>query len=249
MGKVGFNLELFPGDLFGKSWLLDGRAGIFPRQANGPMMADADGEQIAAPLGEGKMLVVAPESDKQRLTVNSDSGTLTLLDGRGNLNNAWFIVRELVRRVATSGAIEWTVTPNIIPGWKYTPVLQVSQLGYHTRQPKRVVIEQDPSDTATGPVRLYRLTSTGRQQIKTGRPVTWGRFLRYAYLTWEFSDVETPGMYQIAYRNELSQPFKSFSTGMPGNRRSNTSCRSRCVTCGWRKNTGCGMGSIMSTTP
>jgi endoglucanase len=208
VGKVGFNLELFPGDLFGKSWLLDGHSGIFPRQADGPMTADAGGEQIAAPLGEGKMLVVAPESDLQRLTINTNSGMLTLLDGRGNLNNAWFIVRELVPAGVTSSAIEWTVTPNVIPGWKYKPVLQVSQLGYHTRQPKQVVIEQDPSDTATGTVHLYRLTPSGRQEVKTGTPSNWGRFLRYAYLTWDFSDVATPAMYQIAYRNELSQPFK-----------------------------------------
>lgn len=35
-GKVGFNMELFPGALFGKSWLMDGQSGIFPQQPNGP---------------------------------------------------------------------------------------------------------------------------------------------------------------------------------------------------------------------
>jgi endoglucanase len=110
VGKVGFNLELFPGDLFGKSWLLDGHSGIFPRQADGPIIVDADGEEIAAPLASGKTLVVAPESGKQRLAIKSNSGALTLLDGRGNLNNAWFIVRELVPAAAISKAIEWIVS-------------------------------------------------------------------------------------------------------------------------------------------
>jgi hypothetical protein len=208
VGKVGFNFELFPGDLFGKSWLLDGHSGIFPRQADGPMAADADGEQIAAPLGQGKTLVVAPESDTQRLTISSDTGTLTLLDGRGNLNNGWFIVRDLVPANATRGAIQWTVTPHVIPGWKYQPVLQVSQLGYHTRQPKQLVIEQDPADRGTEIVHLYRLTPEGPQEVKRGTPAEWGRFLRYGYRTWDFSDVTTPGMYQIAYRAQRSQPFK-----------------------------------------
>ncbi len=36
LGKVGFNFELFPGDLFGKPWIMDSKAGIFPRQPNGP---------------------------------------------------------------------------------------------------------------------------------------------------------------------------------------------------------------------
>ena len=55
-------------------------------------------------------------------------------------------MRELIPAGATGNAIEWTVTPNVIPGWKYKPVLQVNQLGYHPRQPKRSVIEQDPAD-------------------------------------------------------------------------------------------------------
>ena len=36
VGKVGFNLELFPGFLFGKAFRLGDRFGTFPRQANGP---------------------------------------------------------------------------------------------------------------------------------------------------------------------------------------------------------------------
>ena len=36
LGKINFNLELFPGELFGKPWLMDDYSGIFPHQANGP---------------------------------------------------------------------------------------------------------------------------------------------------------------------------------------------------------------------
>src|SRR5660397_227923 len=36
--KVGFNMELFPGALFGKTWMIDDQSGIFPRQVNGPGM-------------------------------------------------------------------------------------------------------------------------------------------------------------------------------------------------------------------
>ena len=36
VGKVGFNLELFPGILFGKSYEIGGQFGAFPRQPNGP---------------------------------------------------------------------------------------------------------------------------------------------------------------------------------------------------------------------
>lgn len=37
-GKLRFNMELFPGILFGKSWIMDEETGIFPRQCMAPTM-------------------------------------------------------------------------------------------------------------------------------------------------------------------------------------------------------------------
>lgn len=37
IGKAGFNLEFFPGDLFGRPWLMDETGGIFPQQPNAPL--------------------------------------------------------------------------------------------------------------------------------------------------------------------------------------------------------------------
>ena len=139
-GRVGFNLELFPTDLFGKSWLMDGATGIFPRQANGPFKDD-HGQLIAAPLAAGRSLVVAPENPLQRLRIESRSGRLELLDGRGNMSNGWYVVREITRPGATEDAVSWVITPNVDPDWRYAPVVQVSQVGYRPGQAKTVVIE------------------------------------------------------------------------------------------------------------
>jgi endoglucanase len=38
VGKMCFNLELFPGALFGKPWIMDDKHGIFPEQPNGPVL-------------------------------------------------------------------------------------------------------------------------------------------------------------------------------------------------------------------
>lgn len=38
LGKAGFNLEFFPGQLFGKPWLMDGQSGIYPQQPNTPLL-------------------------------------------------------------------------------------------------------------------------------------------------------------------------------------------------------------------
>ena len=38
LGKVGFNLEFFPGELFGKPWIMDNQSGIYPQQPNTPLL-------------------------------------------------------------------------------------------------------------------------------------------------------------------------------------------------------------------
>src|SRR5271169_6841277 len=48
--RVGFNLELFPGQLFGEHYFMDGKPGFFPRQADGPMQTDTGGDPGIKPL-------------------------------------------------------------------------------------------------------------------------------------------------------------------------------------------------------
>ena len=154
VGKAGFNLELFPTHLFGKSWILDDTSGIFPRQPSGPIerlggaavpeprnrqangpVQSLNGQPLAAPLATGKTLTVAPEEDLQRLRIESLDGTLELIDGRSAHNNGWFIVRQPIPAGATKNAIEWVVDANTVENWTYKPVIQVSQVGYAPAQP------------------------------------------------------------------------------------------------------------------
>ena len=206
-GKVGFNLELFPGDLFGKTYLMDETTGIFPTQPNGPMIYH-NKEPLTKPLASGSVLVIAPENDLQRMTIKSKEQYLELWDDRTNHNNGWFIVRSIIPDGATKMAIEWTVTPNTLPGWHYEPVVQVSQVGYHTKQKKIAILELDKKDKPVGEFKLYSLGKDGRKLIKTGTPEFWGKFLRYNYATLDFSDISAPGMYQLSYGTNMTHPFK-----------------------------------------
>jgi hypothetical protein len=212
IGKVGFNFELFPGHLFGKSWLMldeneNETGGIFPVQANGPI-EDVHGEWLNTPLATGKKLIVAPAQDMQRLSIETSSGELQLLDGRSNHNNGWYIVRSLVPAGAVKGVVEWTITPNTVEGWQRKPIIQVSQLGYAADQPKRIIIEQDKHDEIAGELHLFRLGANGRTKVLSKAVEPWGKFLRYRYFSWDFSDIETPGMYIAEYRGEVSHAFK-----------------------------------------
>ena len=158
IGRVGFNMELFPGNLFGKSWYLDRQSGIFTQHLNGPQVKDRQGDFQVVPLASGKKLTIAPEKASQRMTIESiNGGDVQLLDGRAHHYNGWYVVRSLVKAGATKNAVEWLVTPNVIPGWKYSPVVQISQVGYHPDQQKIAVIEQDRNDNRRLPVTLYRV--------------------------------------------------------------------------------------------
>jgi endoglucanase len=208
VGKVGFNLELYPGILFGHSYSIGKSFGTFPRQANGPGSIE-DGDYELAPLGSGQKLTIAPESDSQRMTIQAVSGSaLQLLDGRAQHNNGWFVVRSLIEAGATKAAVEWLVTPNAIVGWKSDPVVQVSQVGYHPKQPKIAVIELDSHETEFKPVTLYKATDVGLEKVSEHAATDWGRFLRYHYLQFDFTEVSEPGNYVVAYGEKRSNPFQ-----------------------------------------
>ena len=208
VGKVGFNLELFPGSLFGKSYSFGEQFGGFPRQANGPG-AMTDGDYQVESLGHGRRLTVAPESERQRMTIEAVQGSeLTLLDGRAQHNNGWFVVRSVISAGATKEAIEWLVTPHVIPDWKAEPVIQISQVGYHPKQSKVAVIELDPHDTDVKPAVLYRTTATGGLEKILEQPAKdWGLFLRSHYLQFDFTPIVQPGLYVVGYGEQRSAAF------------------------------------------
>lgn len=209
IGKVGFNIELFPGYLFGKTYYMDEQAGLFPTQANGPAFYDNDGKIQLKPLATGKILTIAPESDKQRMTIESTRENLQLMDGRVYHNNGWFVVRSAIPAGATENAVEWIVSPNVIENWKYKPVIHTSQVGYHPEQQKVAVIEFDRNDDDFKKVILNRVLPDGMKEIAKEQQVEiWGDFLRYKYMKFDFSSVREPGTYMVTYGDIESNPFQ-----------------------------------------
>lgn len=210
IGKVGFIFELFPGNLFGKSYYMDQSFGIFPRQSNGPGKRNKDGIYEADPLATGKKLMVAPESEQFRMTIeNMKDNNLQLLDGRALSQSGWFIVRSMISKGATKNAVEWLVSPHAIPNWKYKPVVQVSQVGYHPAQQKIAMIELDRKDEQHLPATLFRISENGSlEKVFEAAPKDWGNFLRYHYLQFDFSTIKRHGMYQVRYGDYLTQPFQ-----------------------------------------
>lgn len=210
IGKVGFNMELFPGWLFGKTWSMDNYSGIFPRQANGPALKDSRGEIVAnQPMAIGRKFTVAPEDDMLRMSIESKTGVLQLLDGRYVHNNGWFVVRSLVPANVTKNAVEWIITPSIIPGWTAPPVVHVSQVGYRPEQEKIAIIELDKNDSKREIPVVVRINADGEKSVAgTYQADSWGQFLRYNYLKVDFSGIKQEGMYFVRYGDQQSQPFR-----------------------------------------
>ena len=207
--KVGFNLELFPGQYFGEHYLMDGKSGIFPRQPNGPMQIDEDGNYQITPMAVGKELIISPCNEKKEIRFTSFKNDLQLIDGRGLYNNGWFVLRSTIKKGTDKNAVEWIITPKINTEWRYKPVIQISQIGYHPKQTKFAVIELDKLTEKFEPIQLIKITESSEKIIKTDEyPPLWGKFLRFKYLRFNFSDISEEGLYKIKYGSIESNEFE-----------------------------------------
>ena len=226
-GRAGLNLEFLPSQYFGHTYLMDGKPGLFARYPSGPTSvkpADTKVRQFEGyttfedrgrkeyvepdPVATGKTLVLAPEDPERHVTIRAAAGELQLIDGRNVAQNGWFVVRSILPAKATGKVAEWFVLPHAIPGWKRAPVIGFSQAGYHPAQKKVAVIELDPRDAPLETATLFEVTSDGTvvERLKA-RVQPWGPYLRYSYVTADFSAVDQTGLYFIQYGSQKTGVF------------------------------------------
>lgn len=240
VGKLCFNLELFPGELMGHSYMMDGVQGIFPLQANGPTeasesylaggilkkepyaLADAEkltngfkeynpytaDEIIAKPYAVGHRFTLLPEDPLLRLKIESCGEELKLYDGRMNHANGWFVLSSEIPAGKAEKAIEWFIKPHVEESWRYAPIIQISQAGYHPAQKKVAVIECDARESGDITAELYRMTEDGLEKCADVPVTFWGNFLRYRYFTADFSGVNESGMYELRAGGSASSLFR-----------------------------------------
>lgn len=226
-GRAGLNLEFLPTRYFERTYLADGKPGIFSRYPSGPTEVKPASTQIrqfegyttfddrgrneyveVRSMAVGKTLVLAPEDPERRITIQALSGDLHLLDGRNVAQNGWFIVRSLLPAKATGKVAEWSVRPNIITNWTRTPVIGFSQAGYHPTQKKVAVIELDQNDKPLQTASLFEVVPDGAPVERVKAKVQpWGPYLRYNYATADFSAVNKTGLYFIQYGNQKTETF------------------------------------------
>jgi hypothetical protein len=206
-GSVDFSIEFFPGALLGKSYRIGESSGVFPPQADSSRAMETPAGRIVC-YGFGNSLTLAAESPSQCLKIEVvHGGGIALVDLRGSDTNSWFVAIASLPAGATKGALEWLVTPSVLPGWIEKPILQFSQAGYAPNRPKVALAELDKHDAARPGFTLYKLGTGAAEKVKEGPGSEWGDYYRGHYLSFDFSDVTAPGLYQLAYGEVRGEPF------------------------------------------
>ncbi len=207
--RAGFNLEFLPPAYFGKGFLMDGESGIFPLYPSGPMGHDAEGKTEPKPIAKGKVLSLAPEDPERHISIRSEGNELMLYDGRNKAQNGWYVVRSLLPSNKTGKVLEWHLQVNTIPDWIRPPVIAHSQVGYHPDQQKIAVIELDKNQKSISPARLLKINEDGSyKNVLEAKIKSWGKYFRYSYYRFDFSEISENGLYRIEYDGIQTHSFR-----------------------------------------
>jgi endoglucanase len=217
--KLSFNIEFYPPLYLGKSWQIGESFGYIPKQTLGSKFKDADGTFKTVPMGSGNTFTLAAEDPLRKVVIESPKSEIVVTDSRNTNYGGWISVKSEIPAGVTENAVEWIITPNVIPGWEREPVISISQVGYHPDQVKKAILELDPHSKKTGKAKLVRITGGKEtQEIMAAVPEKWGKFLCYDYAIFDFSAIREPGMYMVTYGNTKSYPFSIkndiYSTGV-----------------------------------
>ena len=227
VGKAGLNLEFFPASYFGKNYLVDGLARILPKypmhdtevhpvsekitQYFGESTFDDRGRGdflVAKPMSVGHRIVMAPEDDALRVSVQSET-EIGIYDGRHLAQNGMFVLRSLLPGGKTGTVVEWFLEPSVSNSWIRPANIGFSQVGYSPAQKKVAVAELDRNDVPAPEARILKVNPDGTKTTAKTVPVhVWGVFHhRYNYVQIDFSDVREPGLYCIDYQGVETNAF------------------------------------------
>ncbi|MDD4115973.1 MAG: cellulase N-terminal Ig-like domain-containing protein, partial [Massilibacteroides sp.] len=226
IGRAGLNLEFFPSVYWESRYMADGKPKLFPRYPSSNASVKPKSQKIQQiydhstfddrgrgefldplPISSAKTFVFAPNDPKRRITISSESDIL-FFDGRLLAQNGCYVIRSMLPAGKTGKVMEWYIEANAIPGWTREPVIGFSQVGYIPEQQKIAVIELDKNDNPDSTATLYRVSADGTETVKfSGNTKVWGKYLRYHYLTFDFSSVKEPGIYYLEYGGLKTNTF------------------------------------------
>lgn len=216
-GRAGFNLEFIPSAYFHKSFMVDGKAAPFPLAPASDMKSLGEPELLSRKLpktepvamAKGRHFSLSPDAADTRVEITSETGDIALFDGRNQATNGWFVLRGDLPTDQTGTVLKWQIKPAADADWVRAPMIAHSQVGYVPQQKKVAVIELDPNDTPEKTAKLVRINADGSAtDVLTAEAKPWGRYLRYDYLTFDFSSVTQEGLYALDYDGQRTLAFR-----------------------------------------
>ena len=225
-GRAGLNLEFLPSAYFEKTYLADGRPGVFPLYPSGPMQARPAATQVrqfeghttfddrgrgeyveVLPMASGKTLVLAPEDPQRRVVIECPGG-LQLLDGRNVAQNGWYVVRTPLPAQATGKVVEWSVRPPPSRAGSGTRWSASHRPGTTRRRGRWPSSSSTPRDAPLPMARVLEVTPAGETVERLQAKVEpWGEYLRYRYATFDFTSIDRPGLYVLQYGEQKTPVF------------------------------------------
>ncbi len=226
-GSAGFNLEFLPSQYWGKTYLMDERLNRFPRYVVGNTITRPKSEKLKQykgyetsddrgtgrfidllPLETGRTILLSPDDPERMVKITSHDADLMLFDGRVLAQNGWYVVRGLLPAGKTGKVLSWTVEANTIDDWIREPNIGFSQVGYIPSQEKVSVIELDKNDKPLSQASIYKIDNSGNaSEVFSGKIEPWGDYYKYHYVKFDFSSVNTPGIYYIQYGDNKTNNF------------------------------------------
>ena len=226
-GEAGFNIEFLPSQYWLKTFTVDGRLGRLPRYATSQTVTRPNSQKPRQfkgfktyddrgtgrfvdplPIEKGHSFILATDDAERMVRITSDDSELCLYDGRMLAQNGWFVLRSVLPKGKTGKVVTWLVEPNAIPGWIRKPNIGFSQVGYIPDQPKVAVIELDKMDTPLAKASLMRINNDGTTETTfTGDIKPWGKYFKYNYVKFDFSEMRQPGIYFIQYGDARTNDF------------------------------------------
>ena len=227
VGHAGFNLEFLPSQYWGKTYVVDGRPDRFPRYAASETVTKPNSEKPRQfkgyktyddrgtgryidplPLEQGREFIIAPDAPERMMTISSDDSDIMLYDGRMLAQNGWYVFRSELPADKVGKVITWTVEPNSVKGWVREPNIGFSQVGYMPDQPKIAVIELDKNYKSEKTAQVIKVETDGNETVAfKGKVSNWGRYYKYNYDRFDFTELKEPGVYYISYGETKTNNF------------------------------------------
>ncbi|MCF8361265.1 MAG: glycoside hydrolase family 9 protein [Prolixibacteraceae bacterium] len=202
--KVYFEMDFYFGYYAGKTFMAGDEMGILPHDYLGGTYLE-NGTVKTKYLAKSDTITLAPEDEFYRLAINGgENNQVALYDGRYNHKIGWFRVQtlsewepdnEVIFEVKTTSNTKIDNTPRVI----------YPEIGYHTNQPKDILLEFDYPVEQIKEGKLLKLSSSGAEQvIKTAKPEYWGQYYNYHYLVFTFDEIVENGLYRFEYGQGVS---------------------------------------------